>query len=107
MKNLSLLILITTISFGSVADTLSSRTEQQPAQKTESLAIDDRLDVNKATLEQLIAIKGLGPAKAAAIIKYRKEIGGFGHIDELVGVRGIGQKALKKLKVVLRVKKSI
>ena len=63
-----------------------------------------KIDVNKATLEQLVEIKGLGPAKASAIIKYRKEIGGFEHIDELIDVRGIGPKALVTLKQFLRVK---
>ena len=64
-----------------------------------------RLDVNTATLEELITIKGIGPSKAAAILKYRKEIGGFKSIDELIGVRGIGEKALMKLRVLLAVPK--
>ena len=66
-------------------------------------AVSERLNVNKATLEQLVAIKGIGPSKAAAIIKYRSDIGGFADIEELIEVKGIGQKALAKLKLVLKV----
>ena len=64
---------------------------------------NSKLDVNEATAEQLVAVKGIGPSKAAAIIQYRREIGGFKTIDELIEVKGIGQKALAKLKLVLKV----
>lgn len=68
-----------------------------------SSAQNTKLDVNAATAEQLVSIKGIGPSKAAAIIKYRNEIGGFTSIEELVEVKGIGQKALANLKLFLKV----
>ncbi|AQQ70794.1 ComE operon protein 1 [Limihaloglobus sulfuriphilus] len=52
------------------------------------------LDINEAGLTQLELIEGIGPATAAAIIKYRDEIsetGKFQNADELINVKGIGE----------------
>lgn len=58
----------------------------------------DKLNVNTATLEQLDALPGIGPSKAQAIITYRSEKGSFRHVDDLLKVKGIGEKILEKLK---------
>ena len=62
-----------------------------------------RLDINQATAEQLATVKGLGQKKASAIVKYRETNGRFKSLDELVKVKGIGQKALVQLKPQLKV----
>jgi len=56
------------------------------------------VDLNTATKEELEAVKGLGPAKAEAIIAYRKQHGGFKKVDELGKVKGFGEKTVKKLR---------
>ncbi|MCC2687071.1 MAG: Competence protein ComEA-like protein with helix-hairpin-helix repeat region [Paenibacillaceae bacterium] len=56
------------------------------------------VDLNKATLEQLDALPGIGPAKAEAILETRRAHGGYKRIDELLDVPGIGAKTLDKLK---------
>jgi competence protein ComEA len=48
------------------------------------------VNINTATLEQLDALEGVGPATAQKIIDYRTEHGGFTTIDELKNVPGIG-----------------
>ena len=51
----------------------------------------EKVDINTADEAALAAaLKGVGLRKAAAIIEYRKEHGGFRTIDELANVRGIG-----------------
>lgn len=56
-----------------------------------AVAESSPVDINTATVEQLAeALNGVGPARAEAIVAYREEHGPFGHIDELVNVRGIG-----------------
>ena len=52
-----------------------------------------RVDVNKATLEQLLAMTHIGQVRAEAIIEYRstKE---FRDLYELSAIRGIGQKRI-------------
>jgi competence protein ComEA len=56
------------------------------------------LDLNTATKEQLVALSGIGPAKAQAILDYRTQHGGFKSVDELKDVKGIGARRFEKLK---------
>jgi len=50
------------------------------------------LDLNTATREQLEELPGIGPALAEAILAEREKRGGFQSVDDLKGVRGIGEK---------------
>lgn len=62
------------------------------------------LDINGATAEALAdTLPGIGPAKAALIIQWRKENGSFKHIDQLQEVKGIGLKTVDKLRPYIRV----
>jgi competence protein ComEA len=56
------------------------------------------VNLNTATKEELETLKGVGPAKAQAILDYRKKSGGFKTTDELNNVPGFGDKTLAKLK---------
>ena len=57
------------------------------------------MDLNTATLEQLDEVPGIGESKAKAILDYRLKKGRFSRIEELIEVKGIGEKMLEKLKV--------
>ena len=59
---------------------------------------EKKVSLNQATTGELEALPGIGPSKAAAIIKYREEVGAFQSIDELTNVSGIGEKTLEKLR---------
>ena len=57
------------------------------------------VDINTATADQLEkGLKGIGPSKAAAIVKYRQEHGRFNSVEELTNVPGIGDKTLAGIK---------
>ena len=56
------------------------------------------LNLNTATKEELVALPGIGPAKAQAILDYRNAHGGFKSLEELKDVNGIGAKRFEKLK---------
>ena len=61
------------------------------------------LNLNTATAEQLDTLDGVGPATAQKILDYRKAHNGFGSVDELDQVPGIGPKRLAALRDHLRV----
>jgi len=56
------------------------------------------VNLNSATREQLEDLPGIGPRTAALILEYRQKSGGFKKIEELMNVRGIGEKSFLKLK---------
>ena len=57
-----------------------------------------QLDINKASPEQLDGLKGIGPAKAQAMVDYRRQHGPFKSVDELQNVPGIGPATLKDIR---------
>ena len=61
------------------------------------------IDVNTATLEELMRLPGIGEVKARGIIEYRKTHGFFRTVDELLNVRGIGKKTLERLRRYIKV----
>ncbi len=61
------------------------------------------VNLNTATKDELVALNGIGPAKAQAIIDYRTQHGGFKSVEELKDVKGIGAKRFEKLKPELSV----
>ncbi len=62
------------------------------------------VNVNTATVEQLQLLPRVGPALAGRIVEFREANGPFESIDELVAVRGIGEKSLEKLRPHVTVK---
>jgi competence protein ComEA len=58
----------------------------------------DIVNINSATETELVALPGIGPSKAHAIVEYRQSQGGFKSIDELQKVKGIGSATLEKLR---------
>jgi competence protein ComEA len=55
------------------------------------------VDLNQATESDLIALPHIGPAKAAAIVAYRKKHGAFARVADLRKVRGFGRKTVADL----------
>lgn len=66
--------------------------------QAEAASAEPRIDLNRATAEQLVALPGIGAAKAAAIVEYRASSGAFASVEDLEAVRGIGPALVAKLR---------
>jgi competence protein ComEA len=60
-------------------------------------AVSALLNINSATVQQLDSLPGVGPAKAAAILRYRNEHGPFSSVEQLGQVPGFGPAAVERL----------
>jgi competence protein ComEA len=56
-----------------------------------------KVNINTASAEQLTVLPGIGPKLAARIVEYRQKSGAFKSVQELMNVRGVGEKNLKKI----------
>jgi len=62
-----------------------------------SLVTAAPVDINRADASHLeSALVGIGPDKAAAIVQYREDHGPFASVDDLVNVKGVGEKTIEK-----------
>jgi len=61
------------------------------------------LNLNSATEAQLEALPGIGPSMATRIVEYRKKNGPFKKAEDLMNVKGIGEKSFLKLKALVTV----
>ncbi|MGE0862707.1 MAG: ComEA family DNA-binding protein [Vicinamibacterales bacterium] len=75
-----------------------------PAQAPAPAAEKAALNLNAATLEQLETQPGIGRKVAERIVEYRTKSGGFKKIEELMNVKGIGEKSFLKIKPLVSVK---
>jgi competence protein ComEA len=77
---------------------------QKPAKESSSqAAVATPLNLNAATATQLESLPGIGARTAERIIEYRQKNGGFKKIEELMNVRGVGEKSFLKLKPLITV----
>ena len=90
MRNMlrALLVSAMVLSVGSVAY----------AQDKAAATAKPAVNLNTASAAQLEELPGIGPATAARILEYREKSGGFKKVEELMNVRGIGEKSFLTLK---------
>jgi competence ComEA-like helix-hairpin-helix protein len=63
------------------------------------------VNINTATSEELQQVPGIGPATAEKILQMRKSYGAFKSVDDLLAIRGLGPKRLEKMRKYLTVGK--
>ncbi len=82
---------VTTIS---ITEAKAQRNEASVAEP--EISESGFININTASAAELMELDGIGEVKAAAIVEYRQENGKFGSVDDLLNVKGIGEKTLEK-----------
>ena len=65
---------------------------------------DGRIDLNLATVAELMTLPGIGQAKADSIVRYREKNGAFSSIEEIKQVEGIKEGVYNRIKDNIKVK---
>ncbi len=96
MKNVLVIVLITMFYFVpfSVSTALSKTTTNV---KQMSSQVTEKININKAGVEELSELPGIGTKKAEAIQSYIKDNGKLKNIEDLLNVKGIGPKVFEKI----------
>jgi len=69
-----------------------------PAAEKESGAAGEKVNINTAGVDQLAELPGIGAKTAGAIVSYREEHGSFASIEQLMDVKGIGDKKFEVIR---------
>ena len=96
MRYIAVLTLVCLAVFGSLG--LAAQGPAGQVSAPAGKAAGPVVNLNTATAEQLEALPGVGPKTAARIIEYRQKNSGFKKIEDLMNVRGIGEKTFLKMK---------
>lgn len=84
---------------------IANTDQDAPTRQTPKPAPADApaLNLNSATAAELEKLPGVGPATAARIVEYRQKNGAFKKVEDLMNVRGIGEKTFLSLKPLITV----
>jgi len=98
MRMVMVVLLILGVGVVAQAGQESSRTPATTKASATSL-----VNLNTANASQLEGLPGIGKSTAERILEYREKSGGFKKVEDLMNVRGIGEKSFLKLKPLITV----
>ncbi len=74
------------------------------ATTTAKINTNEKININTASINELMTLRGIGPAKADAIISYRSAKGLFQQIEDIMKVSGIGKVTFENIRNNISVK---
>ncbi|RZQ51855.1 competence protein [Pseudoalteromonas phenolica] len=80
-----------------VAPTVLAESAQQQASPEIQSEMHQTININEASLEELVKLPGIGKGKARAIVSFREQNGPFDDLNSLMAVKGVGKSIVAKL----------
>jgi competence protein ComEA len=103
MRRLTLFVsILALVAIAFVAGPAAQSQAKPPAAKAATTS-GSLVNLNTASEVQLTTLPGIGPATAKRIVEHRQKNGSFKKIEELMNVKGIGEKSFLKLKPLVTV----
>ena len=96
MRRMSFVVVYALLALMAVAPATAMAQDKAPKSKP-APAFSTPVNLNTATAADLEALPGVGAATARLIIEHREKNGGFKKIEELMNIKGIGEKSFLKL----------
>ena len=97
-KTKQLLTLLVILAMAAVSTVSLAAVERQAAAGADKL-----VNINTADAGQLVNLPQIGPKMAQRILDYRKSSGGFKRVQDLMKVKGIGEKVFAKLQPLITI----
>jgi len=94
-----MIILLATLGLGIAPATFAAETSTPTAITANTV----QMDLNRVSADDLAHLPGLGQVKSEAIIAYRQQHGPFSSVEQLLEVKGIGPAILNKIRPSLTV----
>ena len=99
MKKFNSVVLIIGFTLCALAAYSNATIAAPGKEKVKTVQVNpQKVNLNTATIEQLLSLPGIGKKKASAIVDYRQKNGKFKSLEDLTSVKGIGTKMMEKLR---------
>lgn len=95
VMSFTVLLVYSYFSYPSMFGTLEGTSANEPF--LQQMQESDTVNINTASVEELMILPGIGEAKAKAIIAYRDDHGMFSEIEEIMNVSGIKEKTFEDI----------
>jgi competence protein ComEA len=82
---------------------MAAQGKERPAKPSAAVGAAAPVNLNTATPAELQALPGVGASTAKLIVEHRSKNGGFKKVEELMNIKGIGEKSFLKLKPLVTV----
>lgn len=79
------------------ANSVKSASSASKSSDNSATVVSYPINLNTATVEELVSIDGLGESRASAIIEYRDYLGGYTSVEQIKEISGIGDATYAKL----------
>lgn len=99
MRIVMMVLLVLGLAMTAQAEQGTPRRPAPPAKASAAAPVN----LNTATVAQLETLPGIGKSTAERILEYRDKSGGFKKVEDLMNVRGVGEKSFLKLKPLVTV----